>query len=75
MTDNVPSTARLDGKERKAMLEGYARYLADGRKERAPRTAHVFALMMLHQGITYGRSVRDIVLDLEGALPAYWTAE
>ena len=66
---------RPDGKEHRAMIEGYARYVADGRKERGPRTAHVFALAMLHKGITFGRSVSDIVLELEGALPPYWPAD
>lgn len=57
------------------MIEGYARFVADGRNERGPRTAHVFALAMLHKGITYGRSVRDIILELEGELPSYWSVE
>ena len=57
------------------MIEGYARFVAEGRKERGPRTAHVFALSMLHKGITYGRSVRDIILTLEGELPSYWSID
>ncbi len=73
MTRNADGSGKPDGKELRAMNESYARFIADGRKERGPRSAHVFALAMLHQGITYGRSVRDIIVDLEGELPAYWS--
>ena len=75
MTRNKDGSGKPDGKEHRAMIEGYARFLADGRKERGPRAAHVFALAMLHKGITYGRSVSEIILELEGALPPYWLAD
>jgi len=75
MTRQVNGSAKTDGKEQRAMMEGYARFIADGRKERGPRTAHLFALAMMHKGITYGRSVRDIILALEGELPSYWSTE
>ena len=75
MTRHRNGSGKPVGKEHRAMIEGYARFVADGRKERGPRTAHVFALAMLHKGITYGRSVSDIILELEGALPPYWPAE
>jgi hypothetical protein len=57
------------------MVDGYDRFVADGKRERGPRTAHLFALAMLHKGISYGRSVRDVILELEGRLPTYWSAE
>jgi hypothetical protein len=74
MTRHTNGSAKADGKDHRAMIEGYARFVADGRKERGPRTAHLFALAMLHRGVTYGRSVQDIILELEGELPAYWSA-
>ena len=75
MTRQIESSGKLEAKEHRAMLESYARYIADGRKERGPRTAHLFALAMLHKGITYGRGVRDIILALEGELPSYWSVD
>lgn len=75
MTKHIDGAGAPDRKEHRAMIEGYARFIADGRRERGPRTAHVFALAMLHKGITYGRSVRDIVLQLEGELPSYWSVD
>jgi hypothetical protein len=75
MTRHNDGSRKPDGKEHRAMIEGYARFVADGRKERGPRTAHVFALTMLHRGITFGRSVSEIILELEGQLPAYWAMD
>lgn len=75
MTRQADMSGKPDGKEHRAMIDGYERFVVDGKKERGPRTAHVFALAMLHKGITYGRSVRDIVLELEGGLPSYWATE
>ena len=75
MARQKDGAGKPDGKEHRAMLEGYARFVADSHKERGPRTAHVFALAMLHKGITYGRSVSEIILELEGALPPYWPAD
>jgi hypothetical protein len=73
MTRHIDGSGKADAREHRAMIEGYARFVAD--KGRGPRTAHVFALMMLHKGITYGRSVSEIILELEGQLPAYWSAD
>jgi hypothetical protein len=75
MTRRTGTSGKPDGKEHRAMVDGYDRFVADGKRERGPRTAHLFALAMLHKGISYGRSVRDVILELEGRLPTYWSAE
>ena len=61
-----------NSKEHREMVDCYQKYLSTGRKEAGPREAHLFALAMAHKGITYGRSVSDIVVTLAGELPPYW---
>jgi hypothetical protein len=50
----------------------YREYLKVKRAEGNAREAHLFALAMKHRGVTFGLPVQEVVLALEGALPAYW---
>ena len=50
----------------------YKDYLSKKLVEGNPREAHLFALGMKHRGVTFGLPIREIVLMLEGGLPAYW---
>lgn len=63
---------KVNAKEHRQMLESYQLYLAGGKKERSPREAHIFALATKHKGVTFGKSVAAIVIELEGSLPEYW---
>jgi hypothetical protein len=60
-------------KQLHALKEKYERYLAAQRKEANPRDAHLFALEMKHKGELPDLSVKDVVLQLAGELPTYWT--
>jgi hypothetical protein len=66
-------TRRPDGKEHRKLSESYRHYLEASRKEGNPREAHVFALSMAHRGVTFGKSIAEVVVELEGKLPGYWT--
>ncbi len=75
MTGPSNGNDTTEGKLRKQMHEDFEKYLAHGKKIRSPREAHVFALAMAHKGITYSRSIEQVIMGLEGALPAYWAQE
>ena len=66
---------RDEERELKLMNESYSDFVLQGRFERSPTTAHRFALAMRHKGNTFGRSVAQIIVDLERQLPDYWTSE
>jgi hypothetical protein len=68
----LTGATKIDVKEHRRMLESYKFYLTDAKKEGSPREAHLFALATKHKGVTFGKSVAAIVIELEGSLPAYW---
>ncbi len=63
---------KINAKEHRQMLESYSLYLAGAKKAGSPREAHLFALATKYKGITFGKSVAAIVIELEGSLPEYW---
>jgi hypothetical protein len=56
------------------MREGYTAFLKKRQLEPSPQSAHQFALAARHTGVSFHRSVAEIVIQLEGVLPAYWSA-
>ena len=72
MDDEIDGTFPMGNERYPALHKCYDEYLIKGRKERNAREAHLFALNMLHGGVTFGKSVQEIVVELEGELPPYW---
>jgi hypothetical protein len=70
--NELTGATKINAKEHRQMLESYKLYLAGEKKEGTPREAHIFALATKHKGVTFGKSVAAIVIELEGSLPAYW---
>jgi hypothetical protein len=70
--NELTGVTKINAKEHRQMLESYKLYLAGEKKEGTPREAHIFALATKHKGVTFGKSVAAIVIELEGSLPAYW---
>jgi hypothetical protein len=71
MTDEKEE--RLFRRNTAQMRDAYQNYLQQGRKLHCPREAHLFALAMRLKGETFRRTVAEVVVELEGELPSYWT--
>jgi hypothetical protein len=61
--------------EKRRLRESYEEFLRTGKREPGPRSAHMFALAMVHKGELSGRTVSDTIIALEGLLPPYWATE
>ena len=55
------------------LRDQYEKFLHEGHKLGSPREAHLFALAMRHRGLTFNRSVEQVVVELAGDLPLYWS--
>jgi hypothetical protein len=55
------------------MRDEYENFLQRGQKIHCPREAHLFALAMRFKGESFGRTGEQVVMELEGELPSYWT--
>ncbi len=73
--DGTRQTIKPDGKEHRKMVDGYNHFLAMHQKQGSPREAHLFALELAHKGMTFGKTVGEIIMELEGSLPTYWEGE
>ncbi len=65
-------SVKIDAKQLRQMTEGYRSFLAANGNGGSPREAHVYALAMKNKGVTFNRSVAEVIMELEGRLPSYW---
>jgi hypothetical protein len=68
---------RLTGSRKAApkmeeIKDAYQKFISERQLHGTPTAAHQFALFMLFKGVALDLSVRELVLELEGELPAYW---
>jgi hypothetical protein len=64
---------RMNSDGQSGLLVEYKKFLDARKADSSPREAHIFALALKHKGEQDDRTVEDIVRELVGVLPDYWT--